>query len=285
MNRTAPLPARAVVALAFLSLLALAPTASAHRASASGGAYAPQRPEVEEVQCGTEPTAECPEGELLRLKGEHLERSRKVVFLGGKGRADNRRVRVRDRSLHRVVVRIPTDAPSGRVRVRAGAAGKSRRGPRVEVLESQADSSAPSEGADTAFPVRGRYDYGTRTNRYGGGRGHEGQDVFSKCGNPIVAALAGEVTTAKWHDAAGNYVVIKAEDGTSQAYMHLRERAIVRRGDSVVAGQKIGRVGDTGRATGCHLHFEFWTAPGWYEGGDPVDPLPYLKRWAAAEGR
>ena len=36
-------------------------------------------------------------------------------------------------------------------------------------------------------------------------------------------------------------------------------------------------VGDTGDATACHLHFEIWTAPGWYEGGSPIDPLPYLK--------
>jgi murein DD-endopeptidase MepM/ murein hydrolase activator NlpD len=40
-------------------------------------------------------------------------------------------------------------------------------------------------------------------------------------------------------------------------------------------------VGDTGNAWGCHLHFELWTAPGWYAGGEPFDPLPRLQRWDA----
>jgi murein DD-endopeptidase MepM/ murein hydrolase activator NlpD len=40
-------------------------------------------------------------------------------------------------------------------------------------------------------------------------------------------------------------------------------------------------VGDTGNASGCHLHFELWSAPGWYAGGEPFDPLPRLQRWDA----
>ena len=58
--------------------------------------------------------------------------------------------------------------------------------------------------------------------------------------------------------------------------MHLREAALVDQGDHVYTGQLIGHAGDTGRADGCHLHFEIWTAPGWYSGGHPVDPLPSL---------
>ena len=50
---------------------------------------------------------------------------------------------------------------------------------------------------------------------------------------------------------------------------------------TVRTGQPIGIVGETGDAIGCHLHFEIWAAPGWYEGGSPIDPLPYLERWDA----
>jgi murein DD-endopeptidase MepM/ murein hydrolase activator NlpD len=127
--------------------------------------------------------------------------------------------------------------------------------------------------------VQGTHDYGTATNAFGGGREHQGQDILAACGTPVVAALGGEVTLTRFQERAGNYVVIKADDGTSQAYMHLLEPATVTKGDRVTAGQALGQVGQTGRTTACHLHFELWTTPGWYEGGVAIDPLPLLKAW------
>lgn len=134
---------------------------------------------------------------------------------------------------------------------------------------------------DHLFPIRGRHNLGyTRANQFGGRRGHQGTDMFARCGTRIAAARAGKVQYAGYHSRAGNYVVIDgAGTGNDYAYMHLRRPPLVSTGQQVFTGQKLGEVGDTGRASGCHLHFELWAAPGWYEGGRPFDALPSLKAW------
>jgi murein DD-endopeptidase MepM/ murein hydrolase activator NlpD len=84
----------------------------------------------------------------------------------------------------------------------------------------------------------------------------------------------------QYHGRAGHYIVIDGErTGVDYAYMHLRQAALVDEGERVRTGQLIGYVGDSGDATGCHLHFEMWTAPGWYDGGHPINPLPSLVAW------
>lgn len=133
------------------------------------------------------------------------------------------------------------------------------------------------------FPVRGPHSYGTAADRFGAARAghtHQGQDVLARCGTPLVAARGGVVHYKAFHSAAGNYVVIDtAGSGIDEMYAHLRAPALVSVGAHVYTGQRIGFVGDTGDAQGCHLHFERWTAPGWYEGGHPFDPLPSLRAW------
>lgn len=260
------------------ALLSFAATASAH--STTGGTSVPQRPEIEGLQCGTGDEQTCPEGELLRVEGEFLELTSKVVFLGARGRLDDRKAKPSEASAHEVVVRVPAAAASGPIRVRSRAAGASRPGPTIEVDASQPADPVEADGG--VFPVDGASDFGTAVNGFGGGRNHKGQDILAECGTPVLAARAGKVDWVRWQDAAGNYAVITASDSTSQAYMHLLSRASVRPGQRVTAGQQIGEVGQTGRASACHLHFELWTAPGWYEGGEPIDPLPSLKQWESA---
>ena len=144
------------------------------------------------------------------------------------------------------------------------------------------DGMAEFLPAHTAlFPIDGPHDLGRNpANRFGGGRGHDGQDMFADCGTPVRAAQAGRVVFAGFQGAAGNYLVLRsAESGEDQVYMHLLNEPRLAPGDRVEMGRRIGSVGRTGRADGCHLHFELWTAPGWYRGGAAYDPLGKLRLW------
>ena len=138
---------------------------------------------------------------------------------------------------------------------------------------------------DHTFPVRGSHDFGGAGARFGAGRGgrrHQGHDVMARCGTKMVAARGGRVQFKGYHRAAGNYLVIDgAGTGLDYVYMHLAEPTPFVKGDRVYTGQRIGSVGETGNARGCHLHFEMWGAPGWYSGGEPFDPLPSLQAWDA----
>lgn len=132
------------------------------------------------------------------------------------------------------------------------------------------------------FPIAGRHSYGLGAGRFGAGRGgrsHQGQDVFAKCGTPLVASRGGVVTFSKFQSLAGNYIVING-DGTDvdHMYAHLRSPSPFKTGDRVPTGQEIGQVGDTGDAQGCHLHMELWKGA-YQQGGSPFDPLPELKAW------
>jgi murein DD-endopeptidase MepM/ murein hydrolase activator NlpD len=151
---------------------------------------------------------------------------------------------------------------------------------RTEPLNVLGRARRESTAAESAFPVRGRHDMGTPVNGFGGGRGHQGQDIFAGCGTPVVAARAGKVVEVATEGNEGNYVVMETSDGRQQAYLHLLHPHSVARGERVDAGQRIGSVGQTGNAQGCHLHFELWTAPGRFTGGQVLNPRPALDRWA-----
>ncbi len=132
------------------------------------------------------------------------------------------------------------------------------------------------------FPVGDPHNFGGASARFGAprsGHSHQGQDVFAPCGTQVYAAQAGNIKVNAYQSSAGNYLVIDGADGTDTAYMHLIHRPAIPTGTWVKAGWHIGNVGESGNASGCHLHFEHWTAPGWYEGGSPYDPLPELQYW------
>jgi murein DD-endopeptidase MepM/ murein hydrolase activator NlpD len=135
-----------------------------------------------------------------------------------------------------------------------------------------------------AFPVPGRHNFGGADARFGAprsGHTHQGQDIPASCGQREVVDETGQVKVNAYQaSGAGYYVVLHgAITGTDSVYMHLQRASWASAGTNVYAGQQIGRVGDTGDAQGCHLHFERWTPPGWYAGGSPFDPLPELQYW------
>ncbi|MFY9487299.1 MAG: peptidoglycan DD-metalloendopeptidase family protein [Solirubrobacterales bacterium] len=128
------------------------------------------------------------------------------------------------------------------------------------------------------FPVRGKHNFGQYAASFGGGRGHQGQDVMSRCGTKLVAARGGTVIQSRFQGAAGNFIAIRPDFGIGdQAYLHMASTSPFKPGDRVYTGQIIGNVGQTGRASGCHLHFERWTGEIWRS--KPVDPLPDLLAW------
>lgn len=84
---------------------------------------------------------------------------------------------------------------------------------------------------------------------------HTGVDIGASSGSSIVAAADGKVIAASYNSAYGNYIIVDHGGGTSTMYAHM-SAFVAHVGDSVTAGQQIGKVGSTGLSTGPHLHFE-----------------------------
>lgn len=261
----------------------LAVPASAQAVTTGGGATFPGAPAVDSAECSDGKQWRCAAGGKLLVTGHDLQSVTSVAFVGRRGGRDDRIARPRSVRRGSFVVRVPRDARTGTLRVR-NASNVARTDRRVRITSRSLAGTDVAAGAEMIFPIKGRHDMGqTPTNGFGGGRGHQGHDMFADCGTPLVAVTSGEVQAKAYHSAAGHYVVIKGGSGESFAYMHLRSASNLSTGDRVSVGDSVGRVGDTGRVTGCHLHFEQWTAPGWYTGGRATDPLPLLRELESAE--
>jgi len=100
-------------------------------------------------------------------------------------------------------------------------------------------------------------------------RPHEGIDVTAPMGSPIEAPAAGTVTDAGWESGYGNTVTIDHGYGVVTKFAHC-SKLLVHAGQRVSRGTRIALVGNTGLATGPHLHYEV------HVNGRPVDPLKYV---------
>jgi murein DD-endopeptidase MepM/ murein hydrolase activator NlpD len=107
--------------------------------------------------------------------------------------------------------------------------------------------------------------FGTRA-----GRQHEGIDLPAALGTPVYAAADGQVVYAgNGIRGYGNLIVLQHEGDLLTVYAH-NSALLVAQGDKVMAGQRIALVGQSGHATGPHLHFEVRS------GQIPQDPVSYL---------
>jgi murein DD-endopeptidase MepM/ murein hydrolase activator NlpD len=84
---------------------------------------------------------------------------------------------------------------------------------------------------------------------------HWGLDIKAPAGTPVLSAGEGKATVITGHNDYGNFVVIDHGNGLQTAYAHM-DSVSIKNGESVKQGQEIGKVGNTGRSTGPHLHFE-----------------------------
>lgn len=139
--------------------------------------------------------------------------------------------------------------------------------------------------ASLAMPVEGVRAASLRDSwhapRDGGGRRHEGLDIFAPRGRPVRSATEGIVMRVGTNRLGGQVVWVMGPGGQRHYYAHLDRFAGVRAGQRVEAGTVLGYVGTTGNARGTppHLHYGIYTVRG------PISPYPLLVRNASATGQ
>lgn len=138
----------------------------------------------------------------------------------------------------------------------------------IVAVQGRGNTASRSKEGLFVWPLQGRITsaYGKRGNDF-----HHGLDIGGKIGDPIRAAQGGVIRLAGYKNRVyGNAVEIRHDNGLVTVYAH-NSKNLVKEGERVAAGQKIAEVGNTGRTTGPHLHFEVRV------NDKTVDPLHYLK--------
>lgn len=152
------------------------------------------------------------------------------------------------------------------------------------------DSALTSDGWALPVPADFTVTSGYMTRERSDHKGIDlaGSSAETTLNKPIYAARDGIVVAAGRADGYGNWIVLRHEiDGAlySTVYGHMYDDGVlVKVGDNVKAGDTIGKVGNMGRSTGAHLHFEVWkgTPVGWI--GEQIDPTPIIEAAQKANG-
>lgn len=146
---------------------------------------------------------------------------------------------------------------------------------RAEQAEAKAKAAALL--APSRWPTR--HSRAKISSRYGNRRDpftkrlrhHDGIDFSAPYGTDVLATADGKVVKAGWTRYLGNMVEIRHQNGLSTLYGHM-SKLTVQTGQTVTAGQTIGKVGSTGRSTGPHIHYEI------HKNGNHVNPSKYITK-------
>lgn len=142
----------------------------------------------------------------------------------------------------------------------------------TELHEQLMKQSSTLAATPSIWPAKGwvTSGYGERTSPFTGFQGlHKGMDIANRIGTPVVATAEGIVVQAGNDPGLGKAVVISHGMGMKTTYGHLSE-VMVRPGQKITRGQKIATMGNTGRSTGPHLHYEVT------QNGVSVNPSKYI---------
>ena len=144
---------------------------------------------------------------------------------------------------------------------------------RLLMLEKQfSRRSAQIASTPTVWPVRGAVSsgYGLRTDPFNGSSSvHEGIDISTNRGEPVLATADGTVLLSGWAGEYGRAIEIVHNDRYVTLFGHLQE-TLVKEGQVIRRGDRVGLVGSSGRSTAPHLHYEVRVD------GRPVNPLEYI---------
>ncbi|WP_337993782.1 M23 family metallopeptidase [Actinomycetospora straminea] len=169
---------------------------------------------------------------------------------------------------------LPVTSPAATASTGSADTATADEGHQVGSLSKAADRAAAAAraAAEAARPDYVRPAEGRFTSGFGArwGSSHRGIDIAGPIGTPIVSVADGTVVESGPASGFGMWVKVELDDGTINVYGHVN-RSYVEEGQRVRAGEEIAEIGNRGRSTGPHLHFEVWE-----DGSRKVNPLPWL---------
>lgn len=218
-------------------------------------------------------TIDRPNGRIVRqIAVAERDFGRELIFLPESlyKRATSTREIARDARAVRGMASVESSDQRWSGRWREPVPGTRSEGYGVERYYYRATDSTRSIALGSQTKTRGTFgtDTSDAPNTGGPSWRHAGIDIPAKAGAPIAATAAGTVVDVGDYVLSGRTVLIDHGQGAVSAYFHL-DSALVSKGDIVRVGQRIGRVGATGLATGPHLHFAM------YVHGKDVDPVAW----------